>query len=211
MAAQAFWNALYTQGHDAARLIEAGEGWRLDGFATFLRDGVPAGLHYQLLLAPDWSTRIGRIDGLFGAELVTHHIARTDDGWLLDGVHQPGLDGAVDLDFGFTPATNHPQLRRLGLAVGEARELTVAWFDLGAARLVPLRQLYARVEHDAYAYESPRDAYRATLRIAADGFVLDYPALWQGLSRSARNSHRRARHRPDRSSAGHPPHSAAHP
>lgn len=178
MAAQAFWKSLYTQGHDAARLVETEEGWRLDGHAAFLRDGVPVGLHYQLLLAPDWTTRIGRIDGLLGSETITHQIARTDEGWLLDGMRQAGLDGVVDLDFGFTPATNQPQFRRMALAIGHSAESTVAWFDLGEARLQPLLQRYHRLEADRYDYSSPQNDYRATLKTSANGFVCDYPELW---------------------------------
>ena len=38
--------------------------------------------------------------------------------WTLDGAAVSGLEACVDLDLGFTPATNLLQIRRLALALG---------------------------------------------------------------------------------------------
>ncbi|NML05040.1 putative glycolipid-binding domain-containing protein [Sphingomonas sp. G-3-2-10] len=179
MGEPAFWKTLYTPGHDAALLDAAGEGWRLSGTAVFLHDGVPACLSYVLDLDPDWSTRRGAIDGFAGTTPVARRIERNAEGWTLDGVPQTDVQACVDLDFGFTPATNCPQLRRMALEVGQSAEIVVAWLDVAAAALAPLPQRYRRVREDAYAYESPQNDYRATLRIAGSGFVRDYPGLWE--------------------------------
>jgi hypothetical protein len=56
----------------------------------------------------------------------------------------PGLDGCIDLDFGFTPATNLLHLRRTGLAEGQEADVNVAWFDVPAGALTMLPQRYKR-------------------------------------------------------------------
>ena len=98
---------------------------------------------------------------------------------MLNGVRQDRLDGLQDFDFGFTPATNFAQLRRMNLAVGETAEITVAWMDLDSADLQPLPQIYERTSDLSYHYYSPQGPYRAKLELQANGFVSVYPDLWQ--------------------------------
>ena len=179
MVMTAFWKALYTVGHDAAFLSQTSGGWILEGTAVYRKDDLPAALHYRLDLAPGWETIGGSINGRFGDTLVDHNIRRSGDGWLLDGKVQAGLEGVVDLDFGFTPATNHPQLRRINLGVGDKTQITVAWMDLDSVSLEPLPQIYERLSERAYDYNSPHGPYRATLQIEENGFVRLYPELWE--------------------------------
>ena len=179
MTTTAFWKALYTAGHDTACLTQTNEGWVLEGTAVYLKDALPTALNYQLSLAPGWETRTGSIKGFLGGAQVNHDIQRDGDGWLLNGKRQGGLEGVVDLDFGFTPATNFAQLRRMDLSVGEKTEITVAWMDVDSVSLEPLPQIYERLSEDTYDYNSPQGPYRATLKLQATGFVRLYPELWE--------------------------------
>ena len=128
--------------------------------------------------ARDWTVESARIEGFAGNERYRHAFTRDEQGWLLDG-EPMGLPGLVDLDFGFTPATNFQQLHRLGLGVGEQAAIDVAWFDVGQGRIIALPQIYKRLAEDRYAYEAPTSDYRAELAIAPSGFVADYPGLWR--------------------------------
>lgn len=179
MATTAFWRALYTAGHDAACLSEKAEGWILEGTAVYLKEGVPAALNYHLSLAPTWETITGSIRGRLGCALVSHDIQREGKGWLLNGSWQAGLEGVVDLDFGFTPATNFAQLKRMNLGIGDKTEISVAWMDVDSVSLQPLPQIYERLTQNAYDYNSPQGPYRATLETQATGFVRSYPELWE--------------------------------
>jgi uncharacterized protein len=179
MTKVALWKTLYTPGHDAACLVQTESGRRLEGTAVYSKDGEPACVRYALELASDWSTRSGAIDGFVGERTVRRRIERDATGWTLDGVRQIGVDNLLDLDFGFTPATNHPQLRRMALGVGQSDRITVAWMDVDSHGLEPLPQVYRRISEHAYDYDSPQGPYRATLQIAANGFVSHYPELWE--------------------------------
>ena len=88
------------------------------------------------------------------------------------------LDDCVDLDFGFTPATNTCALRRLALAIGQSAEVSAAWLDVSTGLLERLVQRYERRSEDTYWYESPRFEYAGSFSVAPSGFVVAYPGLW---------------------------------
>ncbi len=179
MSELAFWECLYTAGHDAAVLEPAGVGWLLHGTAVFRHDDGPAQVSYAVEIDADWRSRRGHVQGWLGGQRFDHVIERRDDGWHLDGRHQQGLAHLVDLDFGFTPATNLQQLRRVALWPGQAADIPVAWFDLQETRLVELPQHYACLDATSYRYATPQGPYQAVLEIAPNGFCSLYPELWR--------------------------------
>lgn len=175
-----FWRRLDAPGHDACRLVTDRDGHELSGTAIFHERGAVARLDYTVVCDAAWRTRAGRVRGWLGARELDVRIERSNRGvWKLDGRVVRGLDACFDLDFGFTPATNVLQLRRVGLRVGERAEVPVAWFDVASRGLELVSQLYTRRASRTYAYESPRFDYSALLHVDAAGFVTSYPRLWR--------------------------------
>lgn len=178
MSTFAIWRRLDTPGHDAALLAEHESGWTLSGTAVFAHVAGPACVHYSVELDAEWKTIRGRVEGFAGERLFDHLIVRGQEGWSLDGVLIPGLEPLCDLDYGFTPATNLQQLRRVAIGIGEAADIQVVWFDVDESTLVELPQRYERRSETAYWYESPSGPYEALLELAPNGFVRQYPGLW---------------------------------
>lgn len=172
MDISAAWTRLDTPGEDHCHLFATTGGYRLEGSARFIEAGVSVSIDYTVDYAADWSTRSATVN----REGTIRHIRR-DNGWFIDDVAVPGIDALKDVDFGFTPATNLAQVKRLDLAVGQAAELHVAWMDADQAGLVRLWQYYRRTDDLTYAYEAPE--YQATLVFSEGGFVADYPDLWK--------------------------------
>ena len=164
------WLRLDRPGNDACRFAEAEGGFLIDGSATDEGWNVT---RYRVRAREDGTTRrarIGQNSRLF--------IRRAPDGeWTLNGTPVPGLDAALDIDLGFTPATNTLAIRRLALPVGAEAEITAAWFDPADERLKPMRQTYRRVSPTEYDYRSP--GFAARLKVDAEGIVRDYEGLWR--------------------------------
>ena len=176
----ALWRRLDTPGHDACLLEPAEGGWRLAGTAVYRLGDAPARLDYHVACDHAWRTVDGAVHGWVGEQAVELTVAHsTEGGWLLNGAPASGLDGCLDLDFGFTPATNALQLRRLALRLGDAAEVPVAWLDVPGGTLTRLDQHYRRTADEAYAYKAPQFDYRAVLEIAPSGFARRYPELWE--------------------------------
>ena len=178
--ASILWRRLDAPGHDACRLERTDGGWRLDGAAVFLHEGAPARLSYRVACDAAWHTREGSVQGWVGARAVDAAVRHSADGaWTLNGAVVPGLDGCVDLDLGFTPATNLLQLRRVALQVGQGADVPVAWLDVPALSLDVLHQRYERRAEGAYWYEAPRFGYAELLEVDPVGFARRYPGLWE--------------------------------
>jgi uncharacterized protein len=173
------WRRLDTPGHDAALLARSGSGWSLHGTAVFRHQAGPACIQYSVDLDSSWRTRSGNVRGFVADRKLDHSIVRQADGWYLDGTLIVGLEHLWDLDYGFTPATNLQQLRRLTIARGQTVDLPVAWFDADATTLTELPQRYERRDETKYWYEAPTVPYEGLLELAPNGFAKDYPQLWR--------------------------------
>jgi hypothetical protein len=111
--------------------------------------------------------------------MLHHDIRRDRDGWRLNGVTVQGLQHLVDLDYGFTPATNILQIRRVTPPVNEEVRIPVVWFDLDDTYLTELPQSYERRSESTYWYVAPTVPYQGLIELATNGFVKSYPGLWR--------------------------------
>lgn len=136
-----------------------------------------------MLIGPDWVTRAAAIRGSTSAGEVNLEIAvNREHGWSLNTAPMPAVAGCIDLDLGFTPATNLISIRRLDLGIGARGEIVAAWLPFPSFELQPLRQVYARSTSHEYAYSCPDLRFQSTLTVDDLGFVRDYPPLWRELS-----------------------------
>jgi len=110
-------------------------------------------------------------------------IAAPGGRWHLSGAEQPAVSGCVDVDLGFTPATNLLQLRRVALDIGQAADVPVAWLAFPELTLERLEQWYRRRDQDTYDYQAPSVPYEGLLRVNEVGFVTLYPGFWEAEAR----------------------------
>ncbi|MED5017310.1 putative glycolipid-binding domain-containing protein [Paenibacillus chibensis] len=97
--------------------------------------------------------------------------------WTRDGIPLPELDGLLDIDIGATPSTNVLPIRRLGLKVGDSAEVTAAWVRFPEFDVMPLQQIYTRLQDGEYEYRSV-SGYTALLKTDAEGIIHEYEGEW---------------------------------
>ncbi len=173
-----WWDRLDISGTDACRISQHVEGWTLEGTAIFAAPETSC-LHYRLDCAPDWTTTQATVSGWVGRLDKGLHIQRGPQGWTCNGAPVAGASGLLDVDLGFTPASNTNAIRRLDLRIGDSAETTALWLDTEDWTLKPLHQIYTRTGQNSYDYASPLHGYRATLITDDFGVVQTYPDLWQ--------------------------------
>jgi uncharacterized protein len=173
------WRGVDAPGHDACALVQSSDGWSLSGAAVFAADGQPCRLCYEVKCDATWKTRSARVEGWSGkAALKIALAAVSGGGWSLNGIEQAPLAGLVDVDLGFTPATNLIQLRRLALGVGCEADAPAAYLNFPELKFTRLEQSYRRVSPDRYYYQAPAFGYAGILQVSDVGFVTHYPGLW---------------------------------
>jgi uncharacterized protein len=180
-----FWRKVDQPGHDSCRLIKLSRGWRVSGAAVFWE--APRACHFQYDVVVDLAFRAqtATVVGYLGKKAIDIRIQSTAaGGWRINGVLDPKVAGCIDVDLGFTPATNLCALRRLALKVGQHAEAPAAYLEFPSLRFTTLPQRYERTGRSEYAYDAPTVGYSGTLQVSSSGAVIDYPGLFALVSAS---------------------------
>ena len=182
LAAVFFWRRLDNPGYDSCRLFHSADGCRLSGAAVFREGRLACHVRYEVLADARFRTRSASLEGYVGRKPVSLWLRATRGGrWTANGIEQPAIRDCIDLDLGFTPATNLLPLRRLALRTGQEAQAPAAYLPFPKTELMILPQRYKRLSRSEYDYESPLHGYRATLRVTPLGAVADYPGVFEML------------------------------
>jgi uncharacterized protein len=181
------WHCSLLSSSEHGVLVESEDGYRLHGVAALPLGELPCHIDYTLTVDRQWHPSLARAtittpDGVREIVLRSHHGA----GWEVDGELVSQLDACLDVDFGWTPATNTVPIRRLGLEVGEKASITAAWIRFPELDVVASKQGYRRLAIDRWQYTSGEYDYQ--LVIDPDtGLVLSYgDDLWQATATATR-------------------------
>ncbi len=184
------WQGLWYPGIEWCELAGGPDGWRLSGLALIADDGVPARLEYEIDLDPTWATRAVRVAAPAPGQPERRlSLARSEEGaWQIERApyHVPDdpapLHGLVDIDLGFSPATNTLPIRRLSPAIGEAVDVTAVWVRFPSLTIEPLPQRYTRLGERHFRYESAGGAFVADLEVDDAGLVVTYEGGWRRIA-----------------------------
>jgi uncharacterized protein len=172
------WQRVDTVGVEYAEL--GGDPVRIQGEVVLFEDRTPFAVSYDVECDEAGLTARAHLRVKRSGTLHELTLTRGPAGnWTANGRSLPELHGLGDVDLAVTPSTNTPPIRRLGLGVGQAAEVTAAWVKLPALEVVPLRQVYRRMESSIYDYEAPDLQFRATLEVDGDCVVRRYGDLWR--------------------------------
>ena len=185
------WRRLDVEGREQAWVEPTATGWRLSGEIDVEEAGVAARLRYTIDCDPQWRTRSALVEGEAAGRPVRFALAADGSGgWTRDGETMPALEGALDVDLGFTPATNTLPIRRLALAVGDSAPVRSAWLRFPEMRLEPLEQTYTREAERRYRYRALVDGEPFVARLDTDAFgrVVRYEGLWEAVDEDWRGA-----------------------
>ena len=182
------WRRLDQPGLDACCLFRLTDGWRLSGRAVFREQRRNCHFTYDVRMNRAWRTLEARVSGYLGRRAIELRIRPGRSGlWRINDQVRKGMTDCVDVDLGFTPATNQIAVRRLSLRIGERAEAPAAYVQFPRMNLVRLPQTYQRTGPATYDYESPTASYSGTLRVLPSGAVRDYPDVFELLAADGEN------------------------
>jgi hypothetical protein len=176
------WRRLDGTGREDASIEQTAEGWRLAGRLEAKEATIRAQLMYVIDCEASWRTRRAVVTGsASGADIRFEFTADGEGHWMLNGEPLPVVEGALDIDLGFTPATNLLPIRRLNLDVGRRARVRTAWVQFPELRVTELEQWYQREADRVFRYEALVNGERFQARLDTDEFgrVLLYEGLWE--------------------------------
>jgi hypothetical protein len=183
LPAAAAWRHLDARaGFEVVFLLADRGGFRCEGHATAVEDGVAWSVLYTIALDRSWTTLRAQVRNRSMRGSSDVRLEREEPGrWQVDGAPVPELDGCCDVDLEASAFTNAFPVRRLGLAVGDRAEAPAAYVRAPGLEVERLEQSYLRLADDGermrYDYASPAFDFRALLVYDAQGLVLEYPGI----------------------------------
>ena len=191
------WQRIDSPGSEWCALERTVDGWRLHGIVLAAVATVPVLVQYAVALAPNWSTRAVEIAMRSGGAITPQELRLTvapEQRWQIEreppqdtSMPQDDLEvlhGLIDVDLGFSPATNTLPIRRLDPAIGESVAVTAAWVRFPKLTIEPLPQRYTRLAERRYRYESAGGAFVAEIEVDDLGLVTAYEGGWRRIAAS---------------------------
>jgi hypothetical protein len=178
--ATVLWQDVETGALDRCVLRAWPGGLRLSGTVLTAAHGTPLDVRYLVEADGQGLTRRVELE-LDGGSTRRVLLADAAGRWRWDGGPELAeVAGSLDVDLTVTPATNTLPIRRLGLEVGQAADLRMAWVQFPGLEVIPSDQRYERLAPDRWRFAT--GDFEAELLVDPDGLVLDYGGLFRALA-----------------------------
>jgi uncharacterized protein len=176
------WERSDVPGFEWCQLRTETDGDRYSGIALLAWEGRPHRVEYEIDLDSAGRTRRVRVSSEGPGDSVELWLESSGSGsWRRDGANLFDSPNALDVDLGFSPSTNSLPIRRLGLEIGERRDIEVAWVLFPSFEVQLGRQTYERLGERTWRYRSI--GFEADLTVDEDGLVDRY-FEWRAIARS---------------------------
>jgi uncharacterized protein len=176
------WRSVQWPGLEHVLWSAGGQGFRADGLLV-MADKSPVRVSYQLHCDAGWTFRGLTITVTGAGSRRSLELSVTGEGgWLAGDRPLPELSGCADIDISCTPLTNTLPIRRLDWSPGASRDLGMAYVSVPELTVRPVRQRYTMLASDPAAFRYESGSFRAELPVDGDGFVLDYPGIWERVA-----------------------------
>ncbi|GAA0578816.1 putative glycolipid-binding domain-containing protein [Caenispirillum bisanense] len=182
-----FWRRTDCPGLERLALSVGDDGVTAAGTVIGLDDG-GFRLTHRWRLTPDWRATALEVErhGPSGTCRLSLH--RGPEGWSVDGVRRPDLDGCDEPDLSVTPFCNTLPIRRLPVDPGADLTLDTCYVDAATMTVARSRQRYIRLAGGRVRYVDLglSAGFEAELEVDDRGLVVRYQHLFERLEPSGR-------------------------
>jgi hypothetical protein len=173
------WQWVQSPGLERFEFSRIGDERVFRGTILTLSHDAPAEAKYEIACDRSFRTKNAKISLVDASGERTLKIDARDGRWFENGRENQVVNGAIDIDLGWSPSTNTLPLKRLKLEIGQSSgEFVAAWVRFPELTLQPLPQEYIRLAERQYCYSSRGGAFVAKLTVDKDDLVMDYEGFW---------------------------------
>lgn len=143
-------------------------------------NGTPLDIQYELKISNAWVIQSVLINVLSGDPFTISLEKDFEGNWHNgNGKIIPGFNLCIDIDISVTPFTNTLPINRLKIPAGHSQKIEVLYFNLPEIEFKPTKQQYTNLGNGYYKYENLESGFTSVIRVNDEGFVIDYPGIWQ--------------------------------
>lgn len=171
------------RGFETTNFSRNGARLLVTGSTTAVERGTAWWLAYEIELSSSFVTRRARLKGRVGSRPASSLLIEGDGRgrWLVDGRHEPVLDGCLDVDLESSAMTNTLPLRRLDPAPGRDISAPAVYVRAQGLAVKRLEQRYRRRDDGpsdvSVDYAAPSFHFACRIVYDASGLVVDYPGI----------------------------------
>jgi uncharacterized protein len=177
------WQRTDRPGSEYFEVRATDDGWLLEGVVIVVELERPCVVRYSVVCDTSWRTRwVSVTSDLAGTFRKLELRANGEGRWWSGDKELAEIRGCIDVDLGFTPATNTLPIRRLNLTTRQSGEATAAWVTLPELQIQPFPQRYERLGERQYRYSSRGGSFTADLDVDELGLVVRYPPAWERVA-----------------------------
>ncbi len=172
-------------------VLQLGSRIEADDLAVGVINDAAYRLRSHIVCDVNWNMERVKIQDLLNNRVIDL-VRKTNGDWADEKAHAiEALHGCTEVDIMVTPFTNTLPIRRLNLAVGESKEISVVYVSVSDLNISKLNQRYTYLsklkDGGGYKYENLGSGFSSDITVDADGLVLDYPGIfrriWKGVER----------------------------
>lgn len=173
------WQWLQNPGLERFEFSRIGDEWLFRGTILTLAGNAATEAKYEIACDRSFRTRRANVSVRDATGERTLQITTENGRWFENGRETQTVNGAIDIDLGWSPSTNTLPIKRLKLEIGQSSgEFMAAWVRFPELTLQPLLQEYRRLADLHYRYSSRGGAFVANLIVDNDDLVVDYEGFW---------------------------------
>jgi hypothetical protein len=173
------WQWLQNPGLERFEFSRIGDEWLFRGTILTLAGNAATEAKYEIACDRSFRTSRANVSVRDATGERTLQITTENGRWFENGRETQTVNGAIDIDLGWSPSTNTLPIKRLKLEIGQSSgEFIAAWVRFPELTLQPLLQEYRRLADLHYRYSSRGGAFVANLIVDNDDLVVDYEGFW---------------------------------
>jgi len=182
MQTEVIWEQIVGKGLEHL-ILGQGKKIEAESLALGMIEGAAYRIKYQIICDTDWKVESVRVKDLLNNRALAF-IQKEDGAWSDEQDHLiEALNGCIDVDIMITPFTNTLPIKRLKLAPGESKEISVLYFHIPDLTVSKFDQRYTFLsqekDYGVYKYESLGSGFTSDIKVDADGLVTDYPGIFK--------------------------------
>jgi hypothetical protein len=179
----ASWKSLSAgQTLENCRIRQTPSGFLIESVINGVVEDQPTYCAYKIRTDKNWNTLEFLIYTWLGWEEHSITMKKNLSGiWERNGREANSFSECTDIDITLTPFTNTLPIKRMSFEIGETKTITVIYIDIAKQTIEPAMQIYTRLSQNVYRFETASGDFSAEITVDEDGFVTDYPTLFNRL------------------------------